>query len=85
MSSKVVDLTELSDDGSSVGGRPEPKRGRLSADLRNAPSKLSNSGGGVASLGSRQVSCTAASFNTSSAAEGKIIHMSYCCNIFTYF
>jgi len=85
--SKTIDLTgdNSSSDGSSVEDRPKPKRGRMSAELRNAPSILSNSGGGVALLGSRQVSCSAASFNSSSAAEGKIIHMSYCCNIFTYF
>ena len=67
--SKTIDLTgdnSSSDDGISEEDRPKPKRGRTSADLRNAPSILSNSGGGVASLGSRQVSCSAASFATSS-------------------
>ena len=64
---KTIDLTgddSSSDDGSSVEDRPKPKR-KKSAGLRNAPLILSNSGGGVASLGSRQESYSAAPFATS--------------------
>ena len=57
--SNVIDLTGddiSSDDGSSVNDRPDPKRGKKNPSLQNAPSLLSNSGGAVASVGSREVS-----------------------------
>ena len=69
MSSKVVDLTgdnSSSDDGISVDDRPVRKRGKRSSGRLHAPSILSNSGGGDASIVSRQGASSAASFDSSS-------------------
>lgn len=69
MSSNYVDLTGengSSDDDSSVYYSPERKREKKTPGLRNAPSLPSNSGGGVVSLGSREVSNHAVFFAASS-------------------
>ena len=87
---KAIDLTgdnSSSDDGIRVDDRPKPKRGRMSADLRLAipPRRNGFASSSVAATAASRYSYDSSDESDDDDDDGKIIHMSYCCNIFTYF